>query len=117
MALKAGSALAGAGAWPDAAVAADAANYNLVVLNMTTLCRFVALSKEKAVRRELAYVGAAVADDAAQRTKEEEEKKNHKAKAAELAQLASAMYNTDFPELCDSRWSWRCTTSSSATGC
>ena len=102
MALKAGSALAGAGAWPDAAVAADAANYNLVVLNMTTLCRFVALSKEKAVRRELAYVGAAVADDAAQQTKEEEEKKNHKAKAAELAQLASAMYNTDFPELCDS---------------
>ena len=69
---------------------------------MTTLCRFVALSKEKAARRELTYVGAAVADDAAQRTKEEEEKKNHKAKAAELAQLASAMYNTDFPELCDS---------------
>ena len=101
-ALKAGSALAGADAWPDAAVAADAANYALVVSNMTTLCRFVALSKEKAARRELTYVGAAVADDAAQRTKEEEEKKNHKAKAAELAQLASAMYNTDFPELCDS---------------
>ena len=37
VALKAGSALAGADAWPDAAVAADAANYNLVVLNMTTL--------------------------------------------------------------------------------
>ena len=48
VALKAGSALAGADAWPDAAVVADAANYALVVSNqMTTLCRFVALSKER----------------------------------------------------------------------
>ena len=53
VALKAGSALAGADAWPDAAVAAVAANYALVGSNMTTLCRFVALSKEKAARREL----------------------------------------------------------------
>jgi hypothetical protein len=36
------------------------------------------------------------------RSREEDEKKNHKAKAAELAMTASAMYNTDFLELCDS---------------
>jgi hypothetical protein len=99
--LRTGSALAGADAWADPT--ADAAGYALLTSNMTTLCRFVALQKEKAARRELTYVGAAGApDDAALRSREEEEKKNHKAKAAELALTASAMYNTDFLELCDS---------------
>ena len=70
---------------------------------MTSLCRFVMLQKDTVARRELAYVGAAgTADNAALRNREEEEKKNHKAKAAELVQQASAMYNTDFLELCDS---------------
>jgi LDH2 family malate/lactate/ureidoglycolate dehydrogenase len=36
-----------------------------------------------------------------QRSREEEEKKNHKAKAAELVQQATGMYNTNFLELCD----------------
>ena len=86
--LKAGSALAGAEAWPDPNVAGEAANYTLLTANMTALCRFVMLQKDTAARRELAYVGAAgTADDAALRSREEEEKKNHKAKAAELAQL------------------------------
>ena len=99
--LRTGSTLAGADAWADPT--ADAAGYALLTSNMTTLCRFVALQKEKAARRELTYVGAAGAlDDAALRSREEEEKKNHKAKAAELAMTASAMYNTDFLELCDS---------------
>ena len=102
-ALKAGSALAGAEAWPDPNVAGEAANYTLLTANMTSLCRFVMLQKDTAARRELAYVGAAgTADNAALRNREEEEKKNHKAKAAELVQQASAMYNTDFLELCDS---------------
>ena len=101
-ALKAGSALAGAEAWPDPNVAGEAANYTLLTANMTALCRFVVLQKDTAARRELAYVGAAgTADDAAQRSREEEEKKNHKAKAAELGQQATAMYNTNFLELCD----------------
>ena len=66
--LKAGSALAGAEAWPDPNVAGEAANYTLLTANMTALCRFVMLQKDTAARRELAYVGAAgTADDAAQR--------------------------------------------------
>ena len=102
IALRTGSTLAGAEKWPDPTVAAEAASYTVTVTKMTMLCRFVALQKEKAALRELTYVGAAGADSNAQRTREEDEKRNHKAKATELSLSAAALYNTDFSEQCDS---------------
>ena len=100
-ALRTGSALAGADKWPDPAVAAETAGHTTTVTKMTMLCRFVALQKEKAALRELTYVGAAGADSNAQRTREEDEKKNHKSKAVELSLSAAALYNTEFSEQCD----------------
>ena len=100
-ALRTGSALAGADKWPDPAVAAEVAGHTTTVTKMTMLCRFVALQKEKAALRELSYVGAAGADSSAQRTREEDEKKNHKTKAIELSLSAAALYNTEFSEQCD----------------
>ena len=101
-ALRTGSALVGADKWPDPAVAAEMANHTTTVTKMTMLCRFVALQREKAALRELGYVGAAGVDANSQRAREDEEKKNHKAKAIELSLAASALYNTDFSEQCDS---------------
>ena len=95
-ALRTGSALAGADKWPDPTVAGELANYTVTVTKATMLCRFVALQKEKAALRELTYVGAAGADSNSQRAREDDEKKNHKAKAIELSLSAAAMYNTDF---------------------
>jgi hypothetical protein len=102
VALRTGSALAGADQWPDPGVAAQAADYTDSVTKMTMLCRYVALQKEKAALREMTYVGMAGTDANAQRAREEDEKKNHKAKALELSAAACAMYNLDFTELCDS---------------
>ena len=102
VALRTGSALAGADQWPDPGVAAQAAAYTDSVTKMTMLCRYVALQKEKAALREMTYVGMAGSDASAQRAREEDEKKNHKAKALELSAAACAMYNLDFTELCDS---------------
>ena len=102
VALRTGSALAGADKWPDPGVPAQAAAYTDSVTKMTMLCRYVALQKEKAAVREMTYVGMAGTDANAQRAREEEEKKNHKAKALELSAAACAMYNLDFTELCDS---------------
>ena len=101
-ALRTGSALVGADKWPDPGVGAEVAAYTDTVTKMTMLCRFVTLQKDKAAQREMAYVGMAGSDASTQRAREEEEKKNHKAKALELSAAASAMYNTDFNELCDS---------------
>ena len=50
VALRTGSALAGADEWPDPGVAAQAAAYTDSVTKMTMLCRYVALHKEKCHR-------------------------------------------------------------------
>ena len=105
--LRASSVLGGADAWPDPQGSDNEKTaYTALATNFMALGRYVVQMRETAIRRELESIGVVPASAAGaagtKPTREEEERKNHRQKAADLTKMAASLYSIDFGDPCDS---------------